>query len=83
MSNLNNRINKLESERVVSTIHRVIVEKDGEYIERGQVISEADYLGIVGDPVNDIVLIKVVYASDAEVMEMILNDNTTQPNQPA
>ncbi len=64
--NIRARIAKLEKQtRPIS--QRVIFLRDGMYSECGQVISEAEYRAIASDPANDVLLLRIVRAS--EVMD--------------
>jgi hypothetical protein len=73
MSSHKNRIAKLEDKHAPKVTPRVIVLKNGVYSERGQVLTEADYIAIASDPANDVTLLHIVYAS--EVITTIRNGN--------
>jgi len=60
MSNLNNRLAKLETERPRTTERRLIVLDGGIYRERGQRIAEVEYKAIVSNPAYDVTLFEIV-----------------------
>jgi hypothetical protein len=73
MSSHKNRIAKLEDKRAPKVMPRVIVLKNGIYTERGQVLSEADYIAIATSPANDVTLINIVRASEAHPISTVSN----------
>jgi hypothetical protein len=71
---LKNRLAKLEAAKVTKRAPRMIVRNaEGEYSEGGKVITEAEYPALASDPVNDVTLIVVRYASEAQPVSTLTN----------
>lgn len=73
MSSHKNRIAKLETKQPTQKAQRLIVCIDGIYKERGQPLTEAEYQAIAADPGNDVTLINVIYASEAQPVSTLTN----------